>query len=621
MSSINNPVVETPSTTSNGASGIPATASTVPGTALPLTTSVSLYVGDLGQFVAESHLFELFNMVGPVESIRVCRDSTTRHSLGYAYVNYRNPVDAERAIETLNHTVIQGKPCRVMYSLRNSSSKRDEAGNVFIKNLDKSIDNKALQDTFAAFGKILSCKVASDNGISRGYGFVQFEKSDDADTAIKSVNGMMLNDQIVYVARHESAKERKSKSDLAHSNFTNVYVKGFTSDVTKEELEALFNPHGKVTSCVIETDADGKSKKFGFVNFEEHSQALAAINAVNDLDFKGGKLYVSRAQNKNERTNELIKNFQAAKEEKKQKSEGCNLYFKNFDDSSIEDIRSAFSNQGTITSFMIKVDANGKSRGFGFVCFSSPTEANKAISEINNSVIGAKPLFVTHAQSREERNALLESQRINLNPMAGNAPMYPNSMGFYPPNNNYGPSGPMNMMYGQPSSIPPRPHWNNVQFMAPQFGPNSVMGGPQGHMPSPSNRPPRQPRMNNNHSGSRVNNNRSNYNNPSSGQQPRQPMPAAPQVAPEAAPVATSETGLTAAALAAATPTDQKQMLGEHLFPLIHAHNEEHAGKITGMLLEMDNAELLYLLENADARKHKIDEALNVLMQHAKNAS
>merc|ERR1712046_364735 len=74
---------------------------------------------------------------------------------------------------------------------------------------------------------------------------------------------------------------------------------------------------------------------------------------------------------------------------------------------------------------------------------------------------------------------------------------------------------------------------------------------------------------------------------------------------------------LNAATLAAAPPEQQKQLLGERLFPLIQNTEPQLAGKITGMLLEMDNGELLNLLESPDALNAKIMEALSVLQMHA----
>merc|ERR1719454_1090193 len=91
-------------------------------------------------------------------------------------------------------------------------------------------------------------------------------------------------------------------------------------------------------------------------------------------------------------------------------------------------------------------------------------------------------------------------------------------------------------------------------------------------------------------------------------QSARPPM----QQAPAAAAPAQGQ-AFTASTLAATPPAVQKQMLGEKLFPLIAKIQPDMAGKVTGMMLEMDNSELLMLLESEAQLRHKVNEALGVL--------
>ncbi|CAE8640821.1 unnamed protein product, partial [Polarella glacialis] len=72
-----------------------------------------------------------------------------------------------------------------------------------------------------------------------------------------------------------------------------------------------------------------------------------------------------------------------------------------------------------------------------------------------------------------------------------------------------------------------------------------------------------------------------------------------------AAAVPGSTAPLTAASLAAAPPAVQKQMIGEMLYPRIAKLQPEYAGKIAGMMLEMDNSDLLILLESDAQLKGK----------------
>merc|ERR1711997_1166707 len=78
---------------------------------------------------------------------------------------------------------------------------------------------------------------------------------------------------------------------------------------------------------------------------------------------------------------------------------------------------------------------------------------------------------------------------------------------------------------------------------------------------------------------------------------------------------------LTSEMLQDAKPAEKKRLIGERLFPKIQVVEPRLAGKITGMLLEMDNTELLVLLTEQRALMNKINEALAVLKDHQQKQS
>ena len=104
-----------------------------------------------------------------------------------------------------------------------------------------------------------------------------------------------------------------------------------------------------------------------------------------------------------------------------------NLYVKNLDDDmDNERLRKEFAMFGNITSAKVMLDEKSHSKGFGFVCFSSPEEATKAIAAMNGRVIGSKPLYVALAQCKEVRKAqlaILRFQEIFKRPEVSSSPV------------------------------------------------------------------------------------------------------------------------------------------------------------------------------------------------------
>ncbi|GLT93477.1 hypothetical protein SLE2022_112690 [Rubroshorea leprosula] len=604
--------------------------------AVSASAPASLYVGDLHPDVTDGQLVDAFSEFQTLASVRVCRDSNTGRSLCYGYVNFISTQDAQRAIEVKNHLLLNGKMIRVMWSLRDPDARKSGVGNVFIKNLNDSIDSARLQELFQKFGNVVSCKVAtSEDGKSKGHGFVQFETEESANAAIQELNGSTVLDKQIYVGKFVKKSDRMLPSPDA--KYTNLYVKNLDPDITEENLRERFSEFGKIASLVMAKDDNGASRGCGFINFDSPDDARRAMEAMNGLQLGSKILYVARAQKKAEREQILRHQFEEKQKEQILKYKGSNVYVKNIDyDVTDEELREHFSQCGTVTSAKLMRDDKGISKGFGFVCFSSPEEATKAVHMFHGYMFHRKPLYVAIAQRKQDRQAQLQLQYAQQ--MGSSTTVIP---GGYPPFYYTAPTGVVSQVPARPGltyqPLALRPGWRASGFAPPTasaFQPSSLSAVPNaprqhrqnrsrmnGHMLlqggphlvsyAPHLRPAQLMTSSKELSNRQravqakyVSNGRASEMNKSSGVLPATSNSVG---------TVSQESGMLSSTLAAASPERQKQILGERLYPLVEKHQPDLVAKITGMLLEMDNSELLLLIESPEALAAKVEEAMDVL--------
>ena len=531
------------------------------------TTTGSLYVGDLDPSVQEETLNHYFKQAGPISSIRVCRDSQTRQSLGYAYVNFHNIEDAERALNLLNYQAAVGsKPWRIMWSHRDPSIRKSGVGNVFIKNLHKDINQQQLYDLFSSFGNILSCKVAvDDGGRSKGFGFIHFETKEAAEKAIESTNALFFENKPVYVGHFIPADKRQRNNP--EEIYTNVYIKNISDDTTKDEFKALVSKFGSVTSIFYPTHPDGKFKGFGFANFSNHNEAESCVKGLDNFEFKKSMLKANRAMKRQERE-EVLKR---QREENKKFYEGRNLYVKNLDEAYFKDeakFKEEFEKFGTIRrSKIVRDPENNSSKGFGYVCYDTKEEAKKAIESLNGHQFGNKNLYVALFQSKEERKQhLLSSNRNYRGP-----PYYPAS---FP------------IAYGVP---PPRGAYPYPRGSYQSIGFPGVAKRGGSNKPRAGGFPPQ-------------------VRNP--GSNPKRGLPAKGS---ENTPMSHL------ASLAHYDKLQRRQIIGDSLYQQILQNKGDNtlALNLTSIILnnykDVDDSELIALIEDPNELKNQMEEAFNTL--------
>ncbi len=72
---------------------------------------------------------------------------------------------------------------------------------LYVGNLPYSADDHSLRNNFAEFGDVASAKIMMDrdSGRSKGFGFVEMGSADQAEAAIKGLNGMSVGGRNIVV--------------------------------------------------------------------------------------------------------------------------------------------------------------------------------------------------------------------------------------------------------------------------------------------------------------------------------------------------------------------------------------------------------------------------------------
>lgn len=77
---------------------------------------------------------------------------------------------------------------------------------LLIRNLARSTDEAAIREMFEGFGSVQSCTLVMDQktGTSKGFGFVEMPRAGEAKAAMKTLNGKIVDGQIIRVKKAET---------------------------------------------------------------------------------------------------------------------------------------------------------------------------------------------------------------------------------------------------------------------------------------------------------------------------------------------------------------------------------------------------------------------------------
>ncbi|XP_021355513.1 poly(U)-binding-splicing factor PUF60-like isoform X1 [Mizuhopecten yessoensis] len=173
-----------------------------------------IYVGSINFEIKEDTIKQAFLPFGPIKSVNLSWDPVTNKHKGFAFIEYEIPEAAQLALEQMNGVMIGGRNIKVVGRPSNMPQAQpiieqlaEEAKNynrIYIASIHTDLTETDIKSVFEAFGKIVTCKIISENpkgGKHKGYGFIEYETSQAALDGVTSMNLFDLGGQYLRVGK------------------------------------------------------------------------------------------------------------------------------------------------------------------------------------------------------------------------------------------------------------------------------------------------------------------------------------------------------------------------------------------------------------------------------------
>jgi polyadenylate-binding protein len=254
---------------------------------------IQILVQNLPPSTTNEFLHIFFDGMGELIKIDLQRarlDPNFGEPLRRAFLTIQLREQPTETLYSLNFSRLDGIPIQIIPNdWMTKQIIKSGCGNVFFDKMRPEIEESQLPEAFSSYGEVISVNIARKDGVSLGYGYVQFRNENEAVQAVSKLRGAFINGQEVVFEYFGRRVSRKNSAP-----FTSVYVKGLPQSMRNEEdLVGLFSRFGEITSVFFPL-SNGHSRGFGMCNFQTHESAVNAMLMMNGQVVDGSTLEVER---------------------------------------------------------------------------------------------------------------------------------------------------------------------------------------------------------------------------------------------------------------------------------------------------------------------------------------